>query len=225
MNSRTGRTISTVTEEVIKQRKLDSRNEEGLVLNAMIYLLAQEGFSVNVLKTKKTTNTNKMLIPEQIIDKDGKVFSQDGIRYLSNLLLTDLGYTPITLKATSPKQLKRNKESQVSNGILYILENCGFSFEEKKTKKANVTERLVRINQIAKNELIYNKEDLFEFGRCIEKIMSEVSEVTKSVIFTRELISSYSPVFQKNQKNWFVTGSLQDSERDEVDGFYQANYY
>ncbi|ELP89568.1 hypothetical protein EIN_525230 [Entamoeba invadens IP1] len=182
---------SSATEEVIKQRKRDSRNEEGLVLNAMIYLLAGEGYSVTVIKTKRTTNTNKMLIPETITSDDGQIFTQDDIRPMSDVLLRSLGYEPITLPATSPKQIKRNREAQMSNGVLYFLTHLGFLFMEKKTKKASVTERLVRVVSITKENMIYTKDDLFNIGEFIENLMADESTSTSKVVFNAELLAAY----------------------------------
>ncbi|KAL7722573.1 Uncharacterized protein QTN25_000192 [Entamoeba marina] len=164
-------------EIVLRNRKRLSRNDETVVFNAMLSLLVIEGFNVELKKSKKTIHTIKMLIPECIEQPStGTKLNQKDICELSNGLLTNiLAYQPISKENMTTKQLKRTKEAQMNNGILYILNQLGYTFIEKKTKKANVTERLVRISQMIKDDVVITKDDLMELGETFHNIIPDKS--------------------------------------------------
>ncbi|EDR22425.1 hypothetical protein EDI_116600 [Entamoeba dispar SAW760] len=122
-------------EEILRERKRMSRNEETLVYNGLLYLLVKMGFDAQVKKTKKTIHTIKMLIVEEIKYRPtGKVLNQAEIAYFSQFLLSDLGYIPLKENSMTLKQLKRSREAQLNNALLYILSSIGFTFDEKKVK-------------------------------------------------------------------------------------------
>ncbi|KAL7713629.1 Uncharacterized protein QTN25_008829 [Entamoeba marina] len=152
-------------EVLLRNRKRLSRNDETIAFNAMLNLLVIEGFNVELKKSKKTIHTVKMLIPEYIEQPTtGIRMNQQDICKLSN----------------------KTKEAQMNNGILYLLNQLGYSFiEKKKTKRASVTERLIRISQMIKDDVVITKNDLMEMGEsfhnCIpDTAMGSIFTITPS---------------------------------------------
>ncbi|BFU26365.1 hypothetical protein EHI8A_239870 [Entamoeba histolytica HM-1:IMSS-B] len=178
-------------EEILRERKRMSRNEETLVYNGLLYLLVKMGFDAQVKKTKKTIHTIKMLIVEEIKYRPtGKVLNQAEIAYFSQFLLSQLGYTPLKENSMTLKQLKRSREAQLNNALLYILSSIGFTFDEKKSKKSKCTERLIRILKLEYDGFVFTKELLCKLGESIEK--TEREQLVGSIVtITKESLNDF----------------------------------
>ncbi|BFU19303.1 hypothetical protein KM1_325380 [Entamoeba histolytica HM-3:IMSS] len=165
----------TERSEILKERKRSSRNDETINFDAMIYLLVKEGYEVIVKRSKKTSKTIKMLLPESI-SKNGNVLKVQDICLLSNTLLNTLGYTRIDserIKEMTKKQAKRTQEAQINNGVISLLVNEGYTFSEKKVKTAHLTERLIRITSVCKDGEIFGRDELIEMGKLTLRLMEQ----------------------------------------------------
>ena len=78
-------------EEVLKKRKRISRNDETVIFDAMIYLLVKVGYNVKIKRSKKTTQTIKMFLPDHLV-KDGRSITSYEIAGYSELLLKELNH-------------------------------------------------------------------------------------------------------------------------------------
>ncbi|GAB1227181.1 hypothetical protein ENUP19_0325G0017 [Entamoeba nuttalli] len=147
-----------------------------------------------------------MLIVEQIKYRPtGKVLNQAEIAYFSQFLLSNLGYTPLKENSMTLKQLKRSREAQLNNALLYILSSIGFTFDEKKSKKSKCTERLIRILKLEYDGFVFNKELLCKLGESIEKtereqLVGSIVTITKESLNDFDIIipsCSFDSIFNK----------------------------
>ncbi|ELP85219.1 hypothetical protein EIN_083610 [Entamoeba invadens IP1] len=160
--------------ESLRRRKRVSRNEETTIANGLIYMIIKLGFNIKIKRTKKTVHTKKMLIVEEMVHRGtGKVLNQHDVAKYSRCLLDDIGKPHLDESAMTLKQFKRSREAQISNSLLFFLKMVGFSFEEKKTKKAKYTEKLIRVSQLSYKEQIISFAELETFAEALEQVAEQ----------------------------------------------------
>ena len=182
--------------DFLKRKKRVSRNDETVIFDAMIYLLVKVGYRVKIKRSKKTTKTIKMFLPNTLFRNTERLSAEDIMAY-SPLLLQQLGYESIskeTIAQMTAKRLKRTKEARMNNGVLYLLQQNGYTFVEKKVKKANYTERLVRVDQFTftSTNTVYSKDELFAMGNYINMMMNVDPE--KKFVELDEQILNHGPL-------------------------------
>ncbi|BFU22725.1 hypothetical protein EHI8A_156050 [Entamoeba histolytica HM-1:IMSS-B] len=163
-----------LSDVVSKERKIISRNvESGITNTVLCILIKQLGAIVSFRRTKKTKNTIKMMVPEDITIMGTMMYQNDLIK-MSDLLIREIvNEQPINREGMSDKQYNRSKESWINNGLLYLLKKCGYNFIIRQTKKAKLTERFVKVSSISfpSGEII-NEKRLIEIGMKFEQFIS-----------------------------------------------------
>ncbi|ELP87493.1 hypothetical protein EIN_097800 [Entamoeba invadens IP1] len=186
--------FTTPQEEILRRRKRVSRNEETTLVNALVFLIVKLGFNVKIKKTKKTVHTVKMLIIEEMVHREsGKALKQEDVARYSQFLLKELGHPHMEEAGMTLKQLKRSREAELNNALIYFLKRVGFSFEEKKTKKSKCTEKLVRLNSLTYGDIVFNKELLAQIGEFIEDVVRQ--EMSSGYVeITEILLKKYDSI-------------------------------
>ena len=122
--------------EILKQRKRESRNDESVIFDGMMYLMIQNGYDITIKKSKKTTQTIKMYLPEKI-ERKGEIIDHETLIEYSREILKERGYERIEeekIHKMTAKQYKRTKEAQMNNGIIYIYQKKNVDIEWKRKK-------------------------------------------------------------------------------------------
>ena len=158
--------------EVFRERRRTSRNDECRVFNACLYVLMKENFTVLLKKSKKALKTSKLLLPSVIQYANSNIlFTQESFSKLAEQL--EINEKPASSGPTEAdqKRLRRNLEADMNNGVLYLLKEVGYNIQVKKTKKTNVTKKLIRINELRKPGLYLSRENLLYLGHRLEQIV------------------------------------------------------
>ncbi|EKE39028.1 hypothetical protein ENUP19_0181G0007 [Entamoeba nuttalli] len=184
---------SIVDKETLRKRKRISRNSESTVTNSVIYtLIIKAGASVTFRKSKRTKQTIKMLLPETIV-LNNTVYDQSSIAKLNSRFMKEtLSEEPVSVDNMNNKQYNRTREAQICNGLLYLLRSSGYSFTIRKTKRAKLTEQLVKISSIilTSGETV-PMERLIEIGIAFQSAVENLFGRNQTVLINSSALSEY----------------------------------
>ncbi|BFU18322.1 hypothetical protein EHI8A_062450 [Entamoeba histolytica HM-1:IMSS-B] len=184
---------SIVDKETLRNRKRISRNSESTVTNSVIYtLIIKAGASVTFRKSKRTKQTIKMLLPETIV-LNNTVYDQSSIAKLNSQFMKEtLSEEPVSVDNMNNKQYNRTREAQICNGLLYLLRSSGYSFTIRKTKRAKLTEQLVKISSIilTSGETV-PMERLIEIGIAFQSAVDNLFGRNQTVLINSNTLSEY----------------------------------
>ncbi|ELP87464.1 hypothetical protein EIN_097410 [Entamoeba invadens IP1] len=184
--------------EALRLRKRMSRSEETMLTNSLVYFIVNCGFDITIRKTKQAKHTIKMiLINEMKHHETGKTITQNDLKLFSTTLLDNMSYSHAKEECMTLKQLKRSKEAELNNALLYMLHKVGFEFEEKKSKNSILTEKYIRFQKLYFNDLYtFSKETLCSIGQHFEElVMSKMrrSRLTVTKEFIKQLNKDLLP--------------------------------
>ena len=192
-------------EEYLKIQKQQSRSAEAALTNSVLDILISEfNISITYQKTKTALKTVKMIIPTTMYD-NGVSLTKETLISLSHTICQP----EILSEDATTKQMKRNEEAQIANGMLALLVSKGFAFEEKKTRPCHKTTRLIRVSKLIdlNNNIEYNSKQLIErgteFGKAIETLAKRrVERITsKNLKLSKDTFSEL-----KDQLNLMKSG-------------------
>ncbi|ELP93342.1 hypothetical protein EIN_057270 [Entamoeba invadens IP1] len=180
--------------ETLRNRKRMSRNGESVVTNSVLYVLVNKvNAQISFRKTKKTKQTIKMLLPENVVI-DNVVYDQNSIAKLNEKFLDEvMSEKALSVEGMNDKQYTRTREAQICNGLLYLLRASGFTFSVKQTKKAKLTEKLVKISSITMpNGNILTMEKLTEIGTAFQQAVDDRFGRDQTVVITNSVLKKYN---------------------------------
>ena len=162
--------------EEAKQRKRDSRSKESCMTNSLVLIfMTHLNATLTFRKTKKSSATVKMYLPVNINLNGGQHDQISLCKYSDIFMRETMKEEPIDITTMDDKQYNRSKEAQISNGLLYLLQQYGFTFVIKHTKKSTVTEKLVKISKlITPTNQEYSFDLLATIGYDFSKFMKDI---------------------------------------------------
>ncbi|EKE39579.1 hypothetical protein ENUP19_0055G0078 [Entamoeba nuttalli] len=172
-------------------KKRESRDEEATLADGYLYILIREfGFSAKLKQTKHAEKTIKLYCVDELFIENELCVSQEDIQKEGRKLQHRFGVDTITTPM-NPKQERRSKEAEVSNGYLQMLINVGYNPEFKGTRSARKTIKMYRIKKMeSPTKVILEKSVLMEFGKRLDAVVKEqFQKGLRIMVITPEMLA------------------------------------
>ncbi|EDR26053.1 hypothetical protein EDI_024410 [Entamoeba dispar SAW760] len=172
-------------------KKRESRDEEATLADGYLYILIREfGFCAKLKQTKHAEKTIKLYCVDELFIENEICVNQEDIQKEGRKLQHRFGVDPI-VTLMNPKQERRSKEAEVSNGYLQMLINVGYSPEFKGTRSARKTIKMYRIKKMeSPTKVILEKNVLMEFGKLLDGVVKEqFQKGLRTMVITPEMLA------------------------------------